>query len=72
VIVYSLPSPLDHLSRRERGPFRTPGLWLPLARAERGREGQGSEGMFKPKTDITENIGLFAVSYILDIIMILS
>jgi hypothetical protein len=57
-----LSSPLDPLSRRERGQFRTPGLWLPLARAERGRGGQGGEGMFKPKTDSTKNIGLFAVS----------
>ena len=62
MLVILLPSPLDPLSRRERGPFRTPGLWLPLARAQRGRGGQEGEGMFKLKTGITENKGLFAGS----------
>jgi hypothetical protein len=57
-----MPSPLDPLSQRERGPFRAPGLRLPIAHAERGRGGQEGEVMFKLKTDPPENIGLFAGS----------
>ena len=60
VFVSPPPSPLDPLSRRERGPVQTPGMGLPLARTERGtgppvprsgiwgtEGGQGGEGTFR-------------------------
>jgi len=63
MLYYSYPSPLDPLCYKwERGPFPALRLTLSLSRAERGRGGQGGEGMFKPKLDIPENIGLFAAS----------
>ena len=45
VVSHCVPSPLDPLSHEwERAPLPTPGLRLPLARAQRGRGGLGGEG----------------------------